>query len=127
MTTEKFVVRLLTAEGALLSWAEVYASPKPQERGASCPIWAPGPTQFVIEQDGLASQISVHWCDLDVARKQALMEAVPVQAGQVFTFAWLEPVWLVPGMRDVPLPGVTVRAPVKHLVPTGSLNAVGSR
>jgi hypothetical protein len=82
-----------------------------------------GNTQFVIEQDGLANQISVHWCDLDLARVTPLMEPVPVKALQVFTFAWIEPVWLVSGMKDVPLPQVTVRAPVKIGVPTGALVA----
>lgn len=125
MTPQKFVVRLLDAAGTLLSWAEVYASPKPQARpAASCPFWAAGNTTFVIEQDGLAIRLSVHWCDLDVARVQDLIEPVPVQAGQVFTFAWLEPVWLVAGMRDVPLPPVTVRASVAVGVPTGALTAV---
>jgi hypothetical protein len=126
MAREKFVVRLLDDAGALLAWAEVYASPKPQERGASCPFWAPSPTSFVIEQDGLASRISVHWCDLDVARVQALMASVSVRVGQVFAFAWAEPIWLVPGMRDVPLPGVTIRQSVTVGPPTGFLTAVPS-
>jgi hypothetical protein len=126
MGPQKFVVRLLDAEGALLSWSTVYAVSKPQARpAASCPFVAPTHTTFVIERDGVASQISVHWCDLDVARRQALLEPVPVQALQVFTFAWIEPVWLVAGMRDVPLPSVTVRAPVAIGVPTGSLTAAG--
>jgi hypothetical protein len=125
MSPQKFVVRLLDAAGTLLAWATVYATAKPQARpAASCPFMAPSNTTFVIEQDGLASQISVHWCELDVARKQNLMEPVPVQALQVFTFAWIEPVWLVAGTRDVPLPQVTVRAPVKIGVPTGALGVV---
>jgi hypothetical protein len=124
MGPQKFVVRLLDAEGALLSWSTVYAVPKPQQRpAASCPFVSPTNTTFVIECEGIASQISVHWCDLDVARKQQLLEPVPVQALQVFTFAWIEPVWLVAGMRDVQLPAVTVRAPVAIGVSTGSLTA----
>jgi hypothetical protein len=107
-----------------LAWAEVHAIATPQARpSASCPFKAPGNTTFVIEQDGLASQLSVHWCDLDLARVTPLMEPVPVKALQVFTFAWIEPVWLVSGMRDVPLPQVTVRAPVKIGVPSGALVA----
>lgn len=122
--TQKFVVRLLTAEDVLLAWAEVYATARPQDRGGSCPFWAPGPTPLLIEVDGLATKISVHWCDLDVARVQALLEPLTVTAGQQASFAWIEPVWLVPGMRDVPLPGVTVHAPVSVRVPTGSVMAV---
>lgn len=121
--TVKFVVRLLDEAGALLAWASVYATARPQDRAGSCPFFAPT-TSFVIERDGLASRISVHWCDLDVARVQVLVEATPVSVGQVFAFNWIEPVWLVPGMRDVPLPPVTVRAPVAVSVPVGTLAAV---
>lgn len=122
--TTKFVVRLLTADGALLAWAEVHATATPQSRGASCPFLAPGGvTLFPIEADGLATQISVHWCDLDVARMQRLVEPLKVESGQQARFAWMEPVWLVPGMRDVPLPAVTVRAPVAVAVPMGRIFA----
>ena len=123
MARDKFVVRLLDREAQLLAWAEVYAEPRPQERGASCPYWPMGPTQFVVEQDGVATEITVHWCDLDVARRNTLLEPMAVQAGQVMSFAWMEPIWLVPGMRDVPLPAVTIRQSVNVLVPTGSLLA----
>jgi hypothetical protein len=122
--TSKFVVRLLSADGALLAWAEVHAAATSHPRGASCPFTAPGGvTIFPIEADGVATQISVHWCDLDVARVQRLLEPLPVRAGQEARFAWLEPVWLVPGMRDVPLPAVTVRAPVQIAVPMGAIFA----
>lgn len=124
MAREKFVVRLLDADAQLLAWAEVYAEPKPQERGASCPFWPSGNTLFAIEQAGVATELTVHWCDLDVARRSPLLEPVAVQPGQVFTFAWMEPVWLVPGTRDVPLPAVTIRQPVSISPPTGSLMAV---
>jgi hypothetical protein len=120
----RFIVRLLNEAHDLLSWTEVWAEAKPQDRAGSCPFWASAPTQFVIERDGIARLVTVHWADLDVARKQDLADAVPVSVGQVFNFGWLEPVWLVPGMRDVPLPGVTVRAPIAVGVPTGSLAAV---
>jgi hypothetical protein len=121
--TARFIVRLLDSAGTLLSWVEVYAASKVQERAGSCPFWPIAPTQFVIDQDGLASQISVHWADLDVARVCAPLEAVPVKAGEVFTYTWIEPVWLVPGMRDVPLPQVTVNKPVVIGVPVGALVA----
>jgi len=120
---EKFVVRLLDAAGQLLAWTIVWAEPRPQARGASCPFIATAPTTFVAERDGVAAETTIHWCDLDVARRQALAEPVPVTAGQHLVFAWLEPVWLVPGMRDVPLPAVTVREPVALTVPIGTLAA----
>lgn len=122
--TQKFVIRLLDAADVLLAWAEVYATARPQDRGGSCPFWAPGATPFRIDQTGVVARLSVHWCDLDVARVQAVLEPVPVVAGQTFAFAWMEPVWLVPGMRDVPLPAVTVGQPVAVVVPVGSVNAV---
>lgn len=121
----RFIVRLLDAEHALLAWAEVLAEAKPQERGGSCPFWPTGPTQFVIEQAGTAAKVAIHWADLDVARIQDVLEPTPVSVGQVLTFGWMEPVWLVPGMRDVPLPAVTVRAPITLCVPTGALVGKG--
>lgn len=124
VTAEKFVVRLLDADGHLLSWAEVWARPEPQRAAASCPFWPTGPTQFVIERGGVASEITVHWCDLDVARRREVAPH-PVQAGQVVTFTWMEPVWLVPGMRDVPLPPVTVRSSIVLAPAPAALNAEG--
>lgn len=119
--TEKFVVRLLDAEGQLLAWAEVWAAAAPQREGASCPFWATSPTVFRVDAAGRATQIAVHWCALDVARRQDLVEALDVEPGQACTFAWIEPVWLVPGMRDVPLPAVTISSPVAIAPPIGTL------
>ncbi len=124
MAREKFVVRLLDADAQLLAWAEVYAEPKPQDRGASCPYWPVAPTTFEVEREGTATEITVHWCDLDVARRKAIVEPTPVQVGQIMTFAWIEPIWLVHGMRDIPLPAVTVKSSVTVTPPTGSLAAV---
>ena len=121
----KFVVRILDDAGTLLAWAEVYAEPRPQARGPACPWWPTGPTSFAIERAGVAKRVSVHWCDLDIARVQQLVGDTPVEPGQVFTMAWIEPVWLVQGMRGVPLPTVTVRQSVTLAVPAGALAAVG--
>jgi hypothetical protein len=123
---QRFIVRLLTAEGDLLSWTEVQAQAKPQGRPRSTPFHAIGPSMFVIERDGLASQISVHWCDLDVARLFALQTPTPVSVGQVLRYDWVTmPVWMVEGSKvDVPLPPVTVRAKVTIAPPTGNLSAV---
>lgn len=123
----RFIVRLLDASHELLAWATVEADAKPQERGASCPFFAPMPTRFVIERAGEAALITVHWPDLDVARQQAILEAVPVEIGQIFNFSWMEPVWLVAGMRNVPLPAVTVREPIVINVPTGAMGMVDPR
>lgn len=124
--TQKFVVRLLDAENQLLGWAEVSASARPQGQRRSCPFWADRPTQFVIDQDGIAAQITIHWCDLDLARSSPPLEPTAVKAGQVFTLNWIEPVWLVPAPeKDVPLPAVTVRQSVTLTPPAGQLTSAG--
>lgn len=123
--TARFIVRLLEDDGGLLAWTEVQAVAKPQDRpAASCPFWPVAETVFPIERDGSASKISVHWPELDVARVESLSAPVAVKAGERRALPWLQPVWLVAGMRDVPLPAVTVGRPVAIGVPVGSL--VGS-
>jgi hypothetical protein len=122
----KFVVRLLDRDNTLLSWAEVAAVPAPQSGRASCPFWPSAVTRFVIEQSGVIATMAVHWTDLDIARTREMAET-PVEAGQVFDFTWIEPVWLVAGMSGVLLPPVTVRAPVVAQPPAGSLVAKGTR
>jgi hypothetical protein len=126
---DRFVVRLLTAEGDLLAWSEVQAQTKPQGRHRSTPFMALGPTMFVIEQNGIASHVAVHWCDLDVARMFALETPAAVSVGQVLRYDWFTmPVWMVEGSKvDVPLPPVTVRAQVKIAPPTGNLSAVAQQ
>lgn len=124
MAPEKFVLRLLDASAQLLGWAEVYADPRPQERGGSCPFWPSQDALIPIDVSGVATEITVHWCALDVARRAPIPEPVPVEAGTVMRWAWLQPVWLVPGARDVPLPAVTLRGPARVVVPVGSLNGV---
>lgn len=118
-----FIARILDDAGALLAWSRVEAEARPQDRAGSCPFFALEPTRFEVEQNGVASRIAVHWPDLDVARVQNLLEPVQVEAGQVFNLGWLEPVWLVPGMRDVPLPAVTERQSIIVSPPTGNLAA----
>lgn len=115
-----FIVRLLTADHALLAWARVPAEARPQATRASCPFFATGPSWFDIEQDGEVACLTVHWPDLDIARI-ATLQPTPVQAGQRFLLSWLEPVWLTAGMQNVPLPAVTEREPVRIGVPTGGL------
>lgn len=122
-----FIARILDDAGELLAWSRVEAEARPQDRAASCPFFALEATRFEAERSGLASRIAVHWPDLDVARVQDLLERVQVETGQVFAFGWLEPVWLVPGMRDVPLPAVTERRSVVVSPPTGNLAAAASQ
>ena len=118
----KFVLRLLDARDALLGWAEVHAEAQPQREGASCPFWPLEPTRVPIDVSGMVTRIAVHWCDLDVARVREVTPG-PVVAGTVMLFTWLEPVWLVPGMRDVPLPAVTVGQSILAAARPGVLGA----
>jgi hypothetical protein len=121
-----FIVRLLDADGELLAWAEVMAKSRPQGRPRSTPFVAESQTLFSIERDGIATGISVHWADLDVARYTPL-NACPVQTGQIHRFDWIEPVWMVEGSKqDVPLPQVTVGRPVVVGVPVGGLASRGT-
>jgi hypothetical protein len=108
-----FVVRLVDADGALLSWTEVMAESRPQGRPRSTPFKAYAPSQFVIERDGVATDLVIHWHDLDLVRKTPMLEPVRVQVGQVFAFHWIEPVWMVKGAEsDIRLEPVTVRRQV---------------
>ena len=107
----RFVVRVLDDAQALLGWAEVLASARPQPRGASCPLWPAAPTlTFLMERAGRARYIAIHWADLDIARLKTI-DPIDVVVGQIVTLSWDEPMWLVAGMRDVPLPAVTVHSP----------------
>lgn len=122
--TARFIVRLMDAAGELLAWAEVYATAKPQGRPRSTPFFADGRTQFVIERDGIASQVVIHWADLDVVRVGPELKPTPVQVGQVFDFTWLGPVWMIEGSKvDIPLPAVTARKSVNVSPPVGNLAA----
>lgn len=117
----RFVVRVLDETYALLGWAEVLASPRPQPGRASCPFWpAAHTTPFTMEQEGRAHYIAIHWPDLDIARLKAI-DSIPVVVGQIVTLSWDEPVWLVAGGKDVPLPEVTQRASVTIAVPVGNM------
>lgn len=120
----RFIVRLLDSEGVLLSWCEVQAESRPPGRPRPTPFVALASSMFVIERDGIAAQLVIHWADLDVVRVTPLMERTPVQVGQVMRFDWIEPVWMVEGSKvDVALPPVTVRSSVKVVPPVGGLGA----
>lgn len=126
MLSNKFVIRILDAEHQLLGWAEVYPKLHPGIGRASCGFVTTTPTKFLIEQDGDARYLVVHWCDPDLARIVEIMGApVAVKKDQIVQYAWVEPVWLISGMRDVPMPTVTVRQSVEIGVPTGSIGVQG--
>lgn len=105
----KFVVRLLTEDDRLVAWAEVMASANSEHAMASCPFWPTSKLMFRTESSGIVVKMSIHWCDLNIARMRELDESLEVTlGGPPVLFTFIEPIWLVPGMRDVPLPTVTV-------------------
>ena len=118
----KFVARVLDEAHQLLAWAEVWAVATPLGGGRSCQFWPEAPTRFRVTQAGTACLLTVHWCDLDIAR-QTPLAATSVTEGQVFDFTWIEPVWLAPAMANVPLPAVTLDRSVELCVPAGALVA----
>lgn len=123
--TEKFVIRLMDTDDRLLAWTEIRATSKLQGSRRSCPFFADGLTRFAVEQAGTATKVVIHWCELDLVRLQEV-EPTPVEPGQVFNYAWIGPVWLVPAMeKDIGLPPVTVRQSVQVGVPVGMIAAVG--
>jgi hypothetical protein len=124
----EFTIRLLTDDGALLGWTTQMAESKPQGRPRSTPFKAVGPSTFEIEQDGIATQLAVHWHDLDVARLSPMTFPTEVKKGQVMAFHWIEPVWMIKGSEQpVPLPPVTLRKKVVISPPPAMLGAVGTR
>jgi hypothetical protein len=122
----EFTIRLLTDDGALLGWTTQMAESKPQGRPRSTPFRAVGPSTFDIERDGRATQIAVHWHDLDVARLSPISMPMDVKAGQQVQFHWIEPVWMIKGSEQpVPLPPVTLRKKVVISPPPARMGAVG--
>jgi hypothetical protein len=127
MDLTKFVFRVLGAHDELLAWTTVHAQPRPQVGRASCPFYPTSPTRFVVERDGIATSLAIHWCDLDIARRAQVAAPTPMTVGQEYTWTWIEPVWLVSGMKEVPLPPVTVGKSVAIEVPVGALGVTGER
>ncbi len=119
--TADFVVRLLDAENNLLAWTRVQAESRRQPDRASGFFSAVQPVmRLPIERDGVAVKFAVQWPDLDIARVKEI-DACAVKAGELREYAWMEPVWLIAGMQDVPLPAVTERQPVRIGVPPAAL------
>lgn len=123
----KFVARLLDDADTLLGWAQVDCVPKPQKGRVSGVFRPVAPTQFVIETAGRCTRISIHWCDLDIARVMPIAEPVEVLPYQMFTFTWLEPVWVVSGQADVPLPATVHHHGVLVGIPSGTMTAAAGR
>lgn len=123
-----FVVRLLDAEHNLIAWGKAQAEPR-REFGsrASCPFWPTVPIVCVSERGGRVTTIAIEWTELAIARMNAIGPLDVAAAGQSITVDLIEPIWLVAGMRDVPLPTVTERKAVTIGVPPAQLGAKDPR
>jgi len=115
--TQKFVIRLLTEEGDMLGWCQHQLKPVPS-RAEGCTRFGPRGTvsEILITKAGVAMYLSIHWCDIDCARKVPLLGGpmqVPESAvGTIAKHAWAQSIWGVSGNTGVPLPPVTVGEPV---------------
>lgn len=122
--TQKFVVRLLTVEGELIGWTEHHVEPV---KGR---FYVPQ-SKFVLERPGLATQLTVEWSDLDIARYETLPTPVtvpPEKVGTIATYDWLFwPLWQINHHKDAPRPAVTVRGPVTISPGPGAVAAIDPR
>jgi len=111
MFTQKFVIRLLTTEGELLGWTEEHLEPE-VSKSEGCVRFKTDKSTFQILKAGTASFLSIHWCDLDVARKLeptgGPMVIPESHVGKLAQMHWMSSIWGVQGNTDVPLPGVIV-------------------
>jgi hypothetical protein len=114
--TTKLVLRLLDAAGELLGWAEV-----PGVMKGDGNLTVEQSVMVPVEAVGIAAQLSIHWCDVNVEERLSMFPqrvtpgcVVPISA------PWV-------AMRIGPpaggLPPVTVREPVSVGIPVGSLGA----
>lgn len=120
-----FVVRVLDAGDALLSWARVSA--RVQRHGAVTHLIAQGPTRFVVTADGVALKLSIEWPDMGGIARVEPIAATVVTRGQSFNFIWSQPVWTISGEVNAPTPAVTESAEVAIEVPTGRMGAFSVR
>lgn len=114
--SEKIVIRLLTAGRQLLGWTAVSA-----EKRGDGHLWVDAPVQVGVEVEGRATQVSLHWADLNLEWVRALAPHV-VHPGQIVC---VHPggVLITVGRMASGLPPVTVRSAVQIAPPTGGVGA----
>lgn len=125
---QKFVIRLVTESGDLLAWGEEHLKPTPDREQGNTRFGGKGHRSILrVCKAGTAQFVSVHWCDLDVARKIPIlggpMEIPEAAVGSDAAFDWMQAVWGVQGNTDVPLPPVTVGGPVVLTPDTAAIGA----
>lgn len=99
-----FILRLVDANREVLAWTKLPVKAK----GDGC-LWPEH--HFVAEADvtGVATDLIIHWQDVNVHTTVALPEPLPVVAGKVVTVPLTEPLIRMPS-DPRPLPAVTVRS-----------------
>lgn len=99
-----FILRAVNAQREVLGWTKVPVKSK----GDGC-LWAE--QDFVAEGDvtGLATDLILHWQDVNVHTTVSLGGALPIERGKTFVIPLREPLIVLPS-DPRPLPGVTVRS-----------------
>jgi hypothetical protein len=115
--TTKVVCRLLSPANALLGAAVVQAEIRGDGK-----LWAPGPLAIQGERSGVATVLSLHWCDVNVETRVPI--AVTVTAGSRVPIYPVASPLITVGPMAGHLPAVTVGS-VSIGVPVGALGARG--
>lgn len=118
MLVTKLVIRVLDAAGQMLGWVEAVG--KAYGDGA---IRIDSPAVVQIEQAGVPSACSIHWCDVNIEVRSALLNYPRFDVGQLLSIDWSGAPALVVGPAAGGLPPVTVRSPISIDVAAGSLGA----
>ena len=119
MLITKLVVRLLGEREELLGWAEIAGEARGDGK-----IWISDPTRILIEQEGMLSYNSFHWCDINVEIR-SIVESQRVKVGDCIVLPG-ELVAFTLGPAAGGLPPVTVKNPVTIGIPVGQLGVKGN-
>jgi hypothetical protein len=119
MLITRLVIRLLAASNRLLGWTEINAEARGDGR-----LWATAPVTILVEEAGVATEISAHWVDVNVEAR-SMVAPVQVHVGQPVTAIGAGPVFNV-GPAAGGLPAVTVRRNVVITPLTGGLGLISS-
>lgn len=113
----KLVLRVLDADGVLLTWAEVQAV----ARGDGC-LWAPSSVIVCepCERSGIPVTLSIHWTDLNV-ETQGSFSAPAVVQGALLTLVYDQRPLMTIGAPASGLAPVTVHRSVTVGPQTGSM------
>lgn len=112
----RMILRLLDAERNVLAWNQLFCEAKGDGSLRAT-------QDFLAEGDvpGIATDLSVHWVDVNVHMTHPLPQPLPVEPGKVIGVPTKGQAMFVLTGDARPLPGVTLRQSVK--VSVGSFKA----